>query len=63
VAVPTRAASYFRDEDIVAYDVNTGTWSMHFDGSDVGLGGSQDGNAFHIDTDGSILLAAFESVK
>ena len=29
----------FRDEDIVAYDVNTGTWSLYFDGSDVGLVG------------------------
>jgi PKD repeat protein len=25
------------DEDVVAYDVGTGTWSMHFDGSDVGV--------------------------
>ena len=48
----------FRDEDIVAYDLSTGTWSMHFDGSDVGLGGTgQDLNAFHIDADGSILLS------
>ena len=27
-----------RDEDIVAYDEGTGTWSLIFDGSDVGLG-------------------------
>ena len=27
-----------QNEDIVAYDLNTGTWSMIFDGSDVGLG-------------------------
>ena len=25
------------DEDVVAYDVGTGTWSMYFDGSDVGV--------------------------
>lgn len=27
------------NEDIVSYDANTGTWSLIFDGSDVGLGG------------------------
>jgi len=27
------------DEDIVAYNVSSGTWSLVFDGSDVGLGG------------------------
>lgn len=27
-----------QDEDIVAYDIGTGTWSWIFDGSDVGLG-------------------------
>ncbi|MCP4427873.1 MAG: LamG domain-containing protein, partial [Chloroflexi bacterium] len=28
----------FVDEDILAYDTGTGTWSLYFDGSDVGLG-------------------------
>ena len=27
----------YNDEDIVSYDGSTGTWSMYFDGSDVGL--------------------------
>jgi len=45
-----------RDEDIVAYDPATGTWSLYFDGSDVGLGGT-DINAFSIRADGSILMS------
>jgi hypothetical protein len=48
----------FADEDIVALDLGTGTWSMHFDGSDVGLDTlGQDIDAFHINADGSILLS------
>jgi hypothetical protein len=48
----------FEDEDILAYDISTGSWSMFFDGSDVGLGAlNQDINAFHINADGSILLS------
>lgn len=27
----------FRDEDIVAYNLTTGSWSLYFDGSDVGI--------------------------
>ena len=30
----------FADEDVVAFDTATGTWSMMFDGSDVGIGAS-----------------------
>ncbi len=45
----------FGDEDILAYDTVTETWSMYFDGSDVLPGG--DVNAFHINDDGSILLS------
>ncbi|MEM8859807.1 MAG: S8 family serine peptidase, partial [Chloroflexota bacterium] len=30
----------FADEDIIAYDTASATWSMFFDGSDVGLGGA-----------------------
>jgi PKD repeat protein len=45
-----------RDEDIVSYDAATGTWTMHFDGSDVGIGGT-DINAFTIRADGSILMS------
>jgi uncharacterized repeat protein (TIGR01451 family) len=40
------------DEDILVYNTLTDTWAMHFDGSDVGLNGS-DINAFHILDDGN----------
>lgn len=48
----------FADEDILAYDTGTGTWSMYMDGSDVGLGSSsaQDVRAFSFLPDGSLLL-------
>jgi hypothetical protein len=45
----------YNDEDIVAYNTATGTWSMYFDGSDVGIGG--DINAFALMSDGTILLS------
>ena len=45
----------FRHEDILRYDVDTDTWSIHFDGSNVGLESNL--NSFHIMTDGSSLLA------
>jgi hypothetical protein len=45
-----------RDEDIITYDPGTGTWSMYFDASDVGIGTS-DLDAFHIRNDGSILMS------
>ncbi|MEM9483740.1 MAG: hypothetical protein AAGA83_08615 [Cyanobacteria bacterium P01_F01_bin.116] len=48
----------YADEDILLYDSGTDAWSLFFDGSDVGLGGgSIDVQAFHINTDGSILLS------
>ncbi len=48
----------FNDEDILALDLRTGTWSLYFDGSDVGLNAvGQDIDAFHINADGSILLS------
>lgn len=48
----------FADEDILAFDTASETWSMYFDGSDVDLGiSSADINAFYLDTDGSILLS------
>lgn len=46
----------FADEDILAHDLSTGAWSLHFDGSDVGLG-STDINAFDILDDGTLLLS------
>ncbi|MFK7802741.1 MAG: M14 family zinc carboxypeptidase [Anaerolineae bacterium] len=49
----------FADEDILAYDTGTGTWTKYFDGSDVGLSGAgaRDVNAFYLMPDGSILLS------
>ena len=44
------------DEDVVSYDPVTGTWAHYFDGSDVGMGGS-DINALHVRGDGSILMS------
>lgn len=46
----------FRDEDILLFNPNTGSWFKYFDGDDVGLA-SNDIDAFHIDTDGSILFS------
>jgi hypothetical protein len=49
----------FSDEDIVRFDPNTDSWTMYFDGSDVGLGtnSSQDVDAFDLLDDGTILLS------
>ncbi|MEL6490828.1 MAG: hypothetical protein AAFQ95_12790 [Cyanobacteria bacterium J06621_3] len=48
----------YADEDILLYDITTETWSQFFDGSDVGLGANgTDISAFHLNTDGSILLS------
>ncbi|MEM7797944.1 MAG: hypothetical protein AAF633_02035 [Chloroflexota bacterium] len=44
----------FRDEDIIVYD--GASWSLHFDGSDVGIGGA-DVDAFTMLADGSLLLS------
>ena len=45
----------FNDEDIIAYDMGSGTYSMFFDGSDVGI--TTDINAFVLLSDGSILMS------
>jgi hypothetical protein len=45
----------FADEDILAFDTTTGSWSLYFDGSDVGI--TQDINAFHLEDDGTLLLS------
>ena len=50
----------FADEDILGYDTATGVWSMVFDGSDVGLGGT-DVDAFALMSDGAILLSVDSS--
>lgn len=46
----------FANEDILITNLATGDWSLYFDGSDVGLGGT-DVNAFSLLTDGTILLS------
>lgn len=45
----------FADEDILSYNRATGTWSMYFDGSDVGI--TSDVDSFSLVPDGSILLS------
>ncbi len=45
----------FDDEDILAFNTTTSTWSMHFDGSDVGVTGDVDASASL--ADGSLLLS------
>jgi hypothetical protein len=45
----------FADEDILSYNQTTGTWSMYFDGSDVGV--TSDVDSLSIMSDGSILLS------
>jgi PKD repeat protein len=49
----------FADEDILAFDTGSGSWSLYFDGSDVGLG-PVDVDAFTLLDDGSILLSLDE---
>ncbi|NJN45366.1 MAG: hypothetical protein HC808_01445 [Candidatus Competibacteraceae bacterium] len=46
----------FSNEDILRYDDTTDTWTLYFDGSDVGLG-FNDINAFHLEDDGNLLLS------
>ncbi|MEM8830721.1 MAG: hypothetical protein AAGE96_15375 [Cyanobacteria bacterium P01_G01_bin.19] len=48
----------FRDEDILAFDTVSQTWSLFIDGSDIGLDVSgADIGAFHLNSDGSILMS------
>lgn len=50
----------FEDEDILAFDTASQTWSLYFDGSDVSLNsstGGPDNYAFNLNSDGSILLS------
>jgi hypothetical protein len=46
----------FANEDILAFQASNGSWSMYFDGSDVGLGGN-DVDAFEALSDGTLLLS------
>lgn len=45
----------FADEDIIAHNVNANSWSLYFDGSDVGI--AVDVDAFTILANGSLLLS------
>lgn len=45
-----------RDEDVVTYDPSTDTWAMYFDGSDVGIGGT-DINALHVLDSGDLVMS------
>ncbi|MEM7537760.1 MAG: S8 family peptidase [Chloroflexota bacterium] len=47
----------FKDEDVIAYDPTTDTWSLVFDGSDVGLPKAADVDAFAIVDESTILLS------
>ncbi|MEM7801217.1 MAG: FG-GAP repeat protein, partial [Chloroflexota bacterium] len=49
----------FSDEDILLFDTGSSTWSLFFDGSDVGLNNTAalDIDGFYIQPDGSILLS------
>jgi len=44
------------DEDVVTYDPDTDTWAWYFDGSGVGLGGT-DVDALHVLSDGDLVLS------
>lgn len=49
----------FGEEDVIAFDTGTSTWSMYFDGSDVDIpgDGGRDIDAVHVMDDGSLLLS------
>lgn len=52
----------YADEDILAFDISTGKWSLFFDGSDVGIGA---GNlvAFELMNDGTLLIAMKAAIQ
>ena len=52
----------YQDEDILAYDTTSGTWTTYFDGTDVGLS-SVNVDAFELMSDGSILLSLNASLS
>ncbi|MBD2201961.1 PQQ-binding-like beta-propeller repeat protein [Calothrix sp. FACHB-1219] len=52
----------YSDEDILVYDSKQGSWSVFFDGSQVGLDGrGVDIDAFSVQDDGSILISLDKS--
>lgn len=55
-AAVTIGGTNYADEDIMAYDADSGAWSLLFDGSDVGLG-AVDVDAFQLRDNGTLLLS------
>ncbi len=55
----TVAGVGYADEDVLAFDTATGTWSLYLDGGDVGLtnGGGRDIDALSVMADGSVLVS------
>ena len=53
--ITSDGALVYRDEDILRYNFQQQTWSMFFDGSDLGIRG--DINAFSARTDGALLFS------
>ncbi|MGH1491968.1 MAG: cadherin domain-containing protein [Acidimicrobiales bacterium] len=49
VGAPGNVITY-ANEDVLAYDAGSASWSMHFDGSDVGLGGADIDGIYVADT-------------
>ena len=47
----------FRDEDIIRFNTITGDWDKFFDGSDAGLTGNNNIDAFHIDDNDDIYMS------
>lgn len=49
----------YTEEDVVSFDLATGTWAMYFNGSQVGLpaGGGRNLDAFHRLDDGTLLFS------
>lgn len=50
----------YQDEDILAFDLATESFSIFFDGSDVGS--SYDISAFHLESDGTLLFSTLSPV-
>lgn len=47
----------FADEDVLSLDTTTGLWSMHMDGSDLGISPSRKIDGFHVKNDGGVLFS------
>ncbi|MFN8446649.1 MAG: VCBS repeat-containing protein [Caldilineaceae bacterium] len=53
----TIANTPFTDEDILAQNLQTGAWSLIFDGSNVGIPDAAQIDALSVESDGSLLLS------